>query len=69
MVCMDRRERGLRREERYPRLFSVRAHWSGRPVFQKFSSKEMTYIDWESPGFTEETGREYIFSNKGKGIG
>ena len=42
MVCMERRGRGLKREQRYPRLFSVRAHWSGRPVFQKFSSKEMT---------------------------
>ena len=56
-VRMDRRGRGLKRVERYPRLFSVRAHWSGRPVFQKFSSKEMTFIDWEPPRFTEEKGR------------
>ena len=46
--------------ERYPHLLSVRAGRSGRSVIQKFPPRERTYIDWESPRFTEETGQGYI---------
>ena len=46
--------------ERYPRLLSVWAHRSGRPVIQELSPKERTYIDREFLRYMEDNGRGYI---------